>query len=536
MNTDEKISAILRMEADAVDPSPAAFDIIRTGVAKRRRRIGWLSGLTAAAAALAVVAVAVVVTGGKGTPRGIQPATASPSAPSARRPEDTTGTPIGAIWPLTTSNDVNAWLADHAHYPSLATAQGSALAFAHTYLGISDAVVAPAGATWEVRRPSAARAVSRLDVRGFGPGGAAPYVVTAATSPGLRLAPLDAAIRTPLRVHGTFTDVDPAILVTLRTHSNAATPSDIAMTNAVTGPPDVWTASVAFRTNETTGSVLAVNKSNKDGGVIAAAATPVTFVQPDIPSEMVVSRAGRVAVVSTATGDLVRWLTPANVPASDPSLSRDGTTVVYVETTGKCKGVVAAVPFAGGPSRTLDTPASGLPSGPALDGDNLSYGTSDCVGKSALSIGSAGQGTDETLPGPPVGDLAVLGRFTSYVTRESSGTVLHVRESTATPNDSPTDTPIAPPDGCQWEAATLVPSGAQGAAVIGAAGCAGVTTLFDVTTGGQVQHSIGDVALAVHSLDSTPSGALLLGNGEAAFVYRNGVVTDIPGSAARPSW
>ena len=41
MNADDKIRAILRLEADAVEPSAAGWDAIQAGIARRGARTWW---------------------------------------------------------------------------------------------------------------------------------------------------------------------------------------------------------------------------------------------------------------------------------------------------------------------------------------------------------------------------------------------------------------------------------------------------------------------------------------------------------------
>jgi hypothetical protein len=555
MSTDDKIRAILRMEADAVDPSAAGFDAIRSGIATRRRRAWWVRGGALAGAALTVAAVAVVASGGNGAPHGIDQArpsvSTSPSAtPTATPPAAGPATPVGAIWPLTTRGEVDGWLADRSAYPSLATTGGSALAFARNYLGIADATVAQVpgehdSQTWEVRRPGSSRVVSSLDVRGFGDASSAPYLVTVATSEWLRMtAPgLDATVTSPLHAHGTYTDVDPGISVVVRADAARAAPAGLGTSPAVTGPPDVWDATVSFTTRAHTGSVLVVNRDNRDGGLTAAYAVPVTFGPATTPATFVAARDGRVAVLSVATGKVVRWLTAATPGggAYDPRLTPDGKTVVYAQGAGTCSSAIRSVPVAGGVPATLVAAGSAALAGPSRDGDVDAYVRTTCRPrpKDEVVMVNPGGPVVEPVRGGVAGGVTVVGgRFVVYVTRDGGTTFLHSADA----NGEFADVPTAPPAGCAWQAATGAES-PDGPRVLAAARCSGDTRLYRYDIDLQHRTPAGRIgAVDVTSLDRTPTADDLLvgvvdGAGEdEAFVWRAGALTRVPGVAQRPSW
>ncbi|MDQ1713229.1 MAG: hypothetical protein QOE45_2679 [Frankiaceae bacterium] len=291
--TDERLRAILRMEADTVESSPTGWDAIRSGVAARRRRAWWLGGPALVAVALTVGAVVFVVdlTASRRSLNPVAspsvstspPSSASPSAtPTAAVPADPT--PIGAIWPLTTKAEVAAWQADRATYPSLATPRGSALGFARNYLGIADASVVmrntlgPIHTVFDVTRPvnGATAVVTTLDVVDFGQPASGPWVVTAARSDAIAI-DRPGAVSSPFAAHGTYRAVDPAFTVTLRADGSGSAPVDLASGRAVTGPPNVWDCTLSFTTAARTGSLLVTDRSLADGGLAAAAAVPVTF-------------------------------------------------------------------------------------------------------------------------------------------------------------------------------------------------------------------------------------------------------------------
>lgn len=268
MNTDERISAILRAEADTVEPSAAGWDAITRGIAVRRRRTWWLRSSALAATAAAVVAVGAYVTH-DGTHTLRQPPVTSQSP--APEPDDT---PTGAVWPFQTMGEVRAW--DRARETAFETPEGAVIAFAKIYLGFAAQVGTGEGGRYDVTRRigDQTHLVTRAVVAGFGPGGGAPYVVLRAESPSLDIA-APAPTAGSLAAHGTYRLVDPAIDVTLYAGSTV-----VARQRATTGPPDGWDATLAYPGTARTGSLLVTNGSLADSGLDTAAAVPVTFTSP----------------------------------------------------------------------------------------------------------------------------------------------------------------------------------------------------------------------------------------------------------------
>ncbi len=538
MNTDDTIRAILRMEADAVDPSAAGWDAITTGIAARRRRMWWVRGGALATAALTVVAVAVFAST-NGTPKGLDQANPSPSVSTSASPSPVVSpsdapavdnSPIGAIWPLTTTAEVRAWTLDHSIYPSLATEDGAALGFARTYVGIADASVSEVGpGTYDVTRPvnGTQRTVTTVTVEGFALDGGAPYVVTLATSPSVAIDRPAAGddVTSRLAAHGTYQTVDPAFDVSLRADSGGSAPVVLATGRATTGPPNVWDVSLAFTTTASTGSLLVTNGSLIDSGLADAAAVPVTFGRAAgaLPEALVAVRDQRVAVISTAKGTVVRYLTDAQPGggASDPELSADAKTVVYAQGAGTCASSILSVPVGGGSPTTLADASSGALSHPSRRGDVLAYLRSGCTTGAEIVVTGP---RPATLPvdgsvrsGPVVGDGGV-----AYVTVKDTGTALHA-DGTITP----------PPGGCEWLAVTW--SGRQ---LVAAAACGSDTRLYRLDADGQHLALAGYLgALKVTSLDySTGDAYLLVGAADRAYVFAGGTTHAIPGTAQRPTW
>lgn len=372
MNTDDKIRAILRMEADAVEPSAAGYDAIRTGIEARRRRTWWLRGSTFAGAAVATAA-AVVAFNVSATPTAIeQPPTGtiSPSVSAAPSPAASTtptvapkpdSTPLGTIWPLTTHGELRAWQADRSTYPALSGLESSAVAFAKNYLLIADATVASEDMRdgsffWEVRRgEQAVTAVTILEIKDFGGDGSGPYLVVQARSNAIEIErpAANGEVASPLAGHGTYKDVDPAINARLRADGPSPFPIELGDVRAVTGPPNVWDGSIGFTTTATTGSLMVTVGSLKDDGISAAAVVPIRFAasaaQPQAKTYAGI-RDQRLGVFDAASGTLVRWLTeqePGGGPSA-PDVSPDGSRVAWSQGAGTCGATAFYVPVTGG--------------------------------------------------------------------------------------------------------------------------------------------------------------------------------------------
>jgi hypothetical protein len=564
MNTDEKIAAILKLEGDAVEPSAAGWDAITAGVAARRRQGWWLRG-TALAGATAVVVGAVVFVAAdrsrqsidappaSGGPSAEQTASASPSAaPTSPVPVTSPDTPINALWPLTTTREVEAWQDDHAAYPSLETASGSATAFARRYLGLADATVVALEGNYgendfEVRRDSAV--VSTVSVKGYGEGGTAPFVVTAARSDALTIstpAAGGAVDGTTLRVSGPYEAADPAIDVILRADDSGSAPVELAKERATTSPPNVFAADLSFATTRRTGSVLVTLASLKDSGIAAAAAIPVTFGKAPAypgPKAMVAARDRGIAVISASTGEVVRWLAQGSFPdvfLSDPELSDDGKTVVYVEYTDECSSAVKSVPLAGGTPTTLAGPVARFLSSPTLHGDVLSYLRGPCQHASdpvEVVVDGSATAVDGRIGGPVAGV-----RFVAYTVTKGAASTLHTIDMLGELGDNP----VTAPEGCQWLAPTWGTADADRRDdLFVAASCSPrdevvETRLYRFDQDGRNRALVATLDVrGVTSLDYAGE-ALVLGTdfrgSPTAYAWVEGVLRAIPGAAQRPTW
>ncbi|HVF04038.1 MAG TPA: hypothetical protein VNA20_04280 [Frankiaceae bacterium] len=552
MNADDKIRAILRMEADAVEPSPAGWDAIQQGVASRRARPWWTFGaaLAGAAAVFLGVTTYVAVTDRPQREAGVGPASppaASVSgvptpAPSALV-QPVTDAPLDAIWPLTTRSDVTVWEADPETYPALKTAKGAALAFARTYLGIPEAEVLgkeqPGESVWEARNGTLA--ASQLTVRGFGTDGDAPYVVVRAHHDALLIATpkVGAYVSGVFDASGTFEGVEPAIDVHLRGDSPTISGATVRAESSANG----WTARVSAAGRTGTGSLLVTAPSGLDGSVAAAAAVPVRFGQPVEPKVFVAARDGRIALLSVDNGAVVRWLTAAEpgAGASDPELSDDGKSVVYVQSAGTCASEIRSVPVGGGEPTTLVPSGDGRLSHPSRRRDVLAYARLDCAAGNArwqvvVRTGGETRREDTSEPvGPVLGE-----RFAAYVTTDAGGRRLRTVDVLGELADS--ETPA--PEGCTWTAAAWGPRDANGREqLFAAATCAPSTTdepqtrLYRFDADGLNRRTVATVAVPAPAYLDFAGDLLVIGTADdAAYTYVDGTLRQVSGRAGRPTW
>ena len=553
MNHDDKIRAILRMEAEAVEPSPAGWDAIQQGVASRRARPWWTAGaaLAGAAAMFLGVTAFVAATDRPERPGGVGAASAPAASVSGRHSPTPTAAvrpagdaPLDAIWPLTTRADVAVWEADPETYPALRTAKGAALAFARTYLGIANAEVLgkeQAGeSVWEARNGTLA--ASQLTVRGFGADGTAPYVVVRAHHDALLIAtPKPGAfVSGVFDATGTFEGVEPAIDVHLRGDAPAVSGGKVRAETTAHG----WTARLSAAGRTGTGSLLVTAPSGLDGSVAAAAAVPVRFGQPVEPKVLVAAREGRIAVLSVDTGAVVRWLTEP-VPgagAYDPELSDDGKTVVYAQATGTCASEIRSVPVSGGPTTTLVPDTGTRLAHPSKRGSVLAYARLSCArGGDQWQVVARLPGRetvrDTTEPvGPVVSD-----RFAVYVTTEDSdGGTLRTVDVYGEFEDSATPAP----EGCAWAAATWGPRDENDREqIFAAATCAPSTAdepqtrIYRFDADALNRRLVATVAVQEPASLDLAGDLLVVGSERnAAYTYVDGTVRQVPGVASRPTW
>lgn len=558
MNADDKIRAILRLEADAVEPSPAGWDAIQQGIASRRARPWWTFGAALAGAAavfLGVTAYVATTDRADRGPTGVGPASPpaasgthvpTPAPTTAVRPA--TDAPLDAIWPLTTRSDVTVWERDPETYPALRTAKGAALAFARTYLGIPNAEVRgkeqPGESVWEARNGTFA--VSQVTVRGFGADGVAPYVVVLARNDALVItSPKPGAyVSGVFDATGTFEGVEPALDVYIRGDS----PTGSGGKARAETSPQGWTARMSTAGRTGTGSLLVTSPSGRDGSVAAAAAVPVRFGEPVEPKVIVAAREGRIAVLSAETGAVVRWLTEA-VPgagAYDPELSDDAKTVVYAQAAGTCASEIRSVPVAGGEPTTLVPASEGRLSHPSRHGDALAYARMRCAaGGNDQEIVFRRDGTrTRVVPAVAPNGPVVRDRIAAWVTSEGrGGGWLH----TADVYGELGETEVAAPDGCSWAAAAWGPRDTgREAALYAVATCAPSTAeqpqarIYRFAPGSTTYRLVAMVAVPLPRFLDVAGEHFVIGSANgvssAAYTYVDGALRKVPGVAERPTW
>jgi hypothetical protein len=125
--------------------------------------------------------------------------------------------------------------------------------------------------------------------------------------------------------------------------------------------------------------------------------TTTTTTAPGSPPQAVAVVKGRLALVSTATGRIERYITE-ELPgggASDPTLAPDGRTVYFSRGDGTCVAHLAAVSLDGGPERIVASRDNAVNAGPSISSDGrwLSYRQSLCD----LQAGAPGRDSDVIL-------------------------------------------------------------------------------------------------------------------------------------------
>jgi hypothetical protein len=278
---------------------------------------------------------------------------------------------------------------------------------------------------------------------------------------------------------------------------------------------------------------------------------PVVFTAPAPPvgpKAMVAARNGRIAVLSTTTGEVVRWLTAAEPGggAYDPELSADGKTVVYAQAAGTCASEIRSVPVAGGKPTTLVGGGEGALRSPSRRGDVVAYVRTLCQdggSKEEVVVRSAGPLIVEPVDGTVRSHVVVGDRFATYVTEKGGVTTLHSIDVYGEFADVPTKAPR----GCRWEAVT------QGALdensreyLFLAASCSPrdevvETRIYRMDADARNQRMVRTLDVrGVRSLDFAEEH-LVVGTTDGqsdfqAYAWSGGTLRLIPGSAQRPSW
>jgi len=472
MNADEKLRAILRAEADVIEPSPAGWDRIREGIVVRRRRRLWLRSSLAAATAMSLVAVVAVVATRDGDPdaRGVIVATQLPRpdepTPSSGPPASATqDDPLPVVWPLTTQRQINYWQANPASRPALRSPETTAKEFVLRYLGLSEARVDSSG----VAAGTSFWVVSRLIIPGDektrvfiatvavtagyagDDGEPGPFLVSRVESgDGVESLSItsptgESPVLSPVTVRGAVTGVDESVRVEIRAHQPAGAAGYLELAKAFVpaGAEQPWETTLTFpEPPENAGAVYASTASPADGKLSAVTVIPVALTSPKMgddaaqaataqpttgpvtyPAQFVAVEGGRIGLYETKTGKRVRYYTEA-LPgggASDPSVYENYSSILYVQGEGTCASSVRSVRFDGSPRETLVAAGGGrVASRPAMsDSGRLAYASSVCnradgatelvVGSKRIRFGTEEGGSINDLAWSPKGDrIAVL--------------------------------------------------------------------------------------------------------------------------------
>jgi hypothetical protein len=296
-------------------------------------------------------------------------------------------------------------------------------------------------------------------LHGFGiPSGGAlggPWVVQSITNPYLTIDSPGVGAGVPRRftVRGSYPPGDPGVRVRLLMGLDL---HDVATARA-TYSPQGFAATLDAGSARGYAVVLVTNDSGVDGGPSAVSAIPVQLTDtPALPSSYVAVVNDRVAVIDSASGHVVRYLTDLQPGGgvSDAQLSPSGD-VVYAQGAGTCASAIMSVPLRGGtPTVLVDAKGTSTLAQPALaDDGSLAYLRTRCQG-----------GATELVVRRPVGQLLTaatgvkLAGPLSWDPADSlfwvdSSDRTHLRSWSAHGDPSPHDPDAGP--GCRWTALTV---------------------------------------------------------------------------------
>lgn len=135
---------------------------------------------------------------------------------------------------------------------------------------------------------------------------------------------------------------------------------------------------------------------------IAQARAQATASRP--PATFVTSQNGAIVLVSAATGQVVRSLTPALSGRDDsqPFLADGGRSVVFVRSSAYCSTSILSVSISDGATRTLVPTTTSFLSRPKLsrDGELLAYHSMNCqAGPDIMNIRTVRTGATHVLAG-----------------------------------------------------------------------------------------------------------------------------------------
>lgn len=396
----------------------------------------WLAAAVAAAMVGAGGAVAYYELRGTSTP------TPSPS-PSGQTPTQTpsgqtpTTTPTQSptapsqqvlpVWPFTSAAQVTAWQRAYRengsqpwHLDAGLTAKQfvAAIGFPELSIVTRVGVVGSRAAVTLGYRAESGRTLSATTVLLTRLGTSEPraWSVTGARTGAallsIRSPAAGATVRSPLTVSGLITGVDESLHVAVRTAFGLEPLGETFVGSGGQATP--WTLHVRYATpHARVGVVYAWLTSAVNGNAYRLVVVPVRFgdvAAQSLPSTVVVATGGRIALVHSSDGSLVRYLAPPAPGGGDslPQLAPDGT-VYFLRGGGTCQADIVRTPPSGGVHTVLSRAGAIYRYGVSADGTRAAYAWQDCASDRSWFVVTnlvTGGRVTRTPLGP---DLAVVG-------------------------------------------------------------------------------------------------------------------------------
>lgn len=345
MSAEDRLRDLLRSEADSIRPAGDGLARIQARIARRRRTRFWLLPSAAVATAAAAAAFFLVAPDDSRTAT-LQPGQ-TPSATTAPSPTVTStpapGPTIGpsplpglwtgpAYWPWASQADADStpnaatdWTSD----PLEVTRR-----LVRDVLNLPEVSVVQTCTSCDVvsLRVQGAEVgqvqLGRLSLRGT-----RVYTVVGIDGGDLTItspAP-GTAVSSPTRVTGRVVGVDENVNVRLLAKDSAK----VAEQGAPAGSAVPWSASLQWTARDwTTGAVVAVTRSAKDGAVNRVALVPVTRSTAPTTATFAGLVDGHVALFDSTTGKQVRQLTFPPSGRSDTAATWSAGTLAWVRTSG----------------------------------------------------------------------------------------------------------------------------------------------------------------------------------------------------------
>lgn len=315
MTAEDRLKEILREESRTLQPAGDGLAVIRERVARRRRLRLLLVPAGAVATAAVVVAVVALVSPGRQAAPG--PANHGPTTPPAVRADSYVGP---AIWPFTSDADARAWEQDPGERAWASSEQQVAQRFARDVLHLEQVTAVPDQDRMSLRQGGVEVGVARLAHREHGPwtvrsvdGG--DLTVTAPT-PG-------AAVVSPTTVVGRISGVHQNVQLQLVTTDGRR----LAEAGAPAGQEVPWQGTLSWTDADwSTGGIIGVTRSDRDGSVTRVVAVPVTR-SPTRPDRTFVGLVqGKVLLFDSGDGERLSQLTYPPSGSQDTAASwADGT-------------------------------------------------------------------------------------------------------------------------------------------------------------------------------------------------------------------